>query len=74
MAVIKEDDRGIFVQAGGYVARPGDAVGYAHAYDMSAGGLVKGDRVAARHLSGTPLIRIKIGDAVLHWKIEKGGR
>jgi hypothetical protein len=32
------DSQGIFVRAGGYVARPGAVRGYSHAMDISDGG------------------------------------
>lgn len=33
----------------GYKARPGNVIGYAHAYRMDDGGLKVGDKVKARH-------------------------
>jgi hypothetical protein len=68
MSVIRMDEKGLFVIAGGYKARPGAVTGYDHAYDMSAGGLSPGDKVKARHVSQTPLIRITLPDGrKLHW-------
>lgn len=68
MAVIREDDRGLFVRAGGYRGRPGGVLGYDHALDMSDGGLKAGDRVKARHISQSPLIKLRLDDGrVLFW-------
>lgn len=55
MALVKEDEKGLFIQAGGYIARPGPIAGWMHAVKMDDGGLKKGDHVKARHKSGTPL-------------------
>jgi hypothetical protein len=62
MSLIRQDALGLFVIAGGYKARPGPVRGYDHAYDMSDGGLKAGDRPVARHIAGTPLIRITLAD------------
>lgn len=68
MTVVREDERGIFIVAGGYVARPGDARSYSHAYRMDDAGLKKGDRVYARHRGGTPLTKVRLEDGTeLHW-------
>lgn len=65
---VRKDDKGLYVIAGGYVARPGEVAGYAHAYDMSDGGLREGDRVKARHVSQTPLTEITPEDGKkLRW-------
>lgn len=67
-ALVREDGRGLFVRAGGYVARPGDVSGYAHAYTMSDGGLKAGDRVKAHHISQTPLTKLTLDDGrIIHW-------
>lgn len=68
MARVREDERGIFVIQNGLRFRPGPVNGYAHAYDMSDGGIKKGDMVKARHVSQSMLVRIRLDDGrVLHW-------
>lgn len=71
MTLVRKDGRGLFVRAGGYIARPGNVAGYSHAYNMSDGGLKAGDRVKAHHKAQTPLTRITLDDdRVLHWHHE----
>jgi len=60
MAKIWEDEKGLYVKAGSYIARPGDITGYSHAYRMDEGGLVNGDAVPARHIAGSPLVCITL--------------
>ncbi len=67
MAKIWQDERGVYVKAGGYVARPGAVVGYMHAYNMGDYGLTKGRTVKAQHIAGTPLVKVTIGGAVRYW-------
>jgi hypothetical protein len=68
MTLIREDAKGLYVKAGGYVARPGNVGGYDHVYRMDTAGLKKGDHVKARHMAGTPLTRLKLSDGiVLFW-------
>lgn len=71
MAIVREDEDGLFVEAGGYIARPGAVRGYAHAFRMDDGGLVPGAVCKARHVAGSQLTRITTtaGD-VLHWHHE----
>lgn len=71
MALVRADERGLYVRAGGYVARPGEVSGYAHAYDMSAGNLHAGDFVQARHVAQTPLTRITLANGErIYWHHE----
>lgn len=71
MSVIRQDSHGLFVIAGGYCARPGAVGGYSHAYNMTDGGLKAGDMVRARHIAGTPLIKLKLSpDVQLAWHID----
>lgn len=68
MAVVKEDEEGIFVIAGGYKARPGNVGGYDHAYRMDDAGLKNGDRVKASHRSGTSTTKVTLESGqVLIW-------
>ena len=68
MALVREDDEGIYVISGGVTARPGAVRGYGHAYRMDDGGLVKGDKVSASHIGGTPMVRLKLPDGtVTRW-------
>ncbi len=68
MTLVREDEKGLYVIAGGVTARPGAVNGYGHAYRMDDGGLKKGDKVTARHSGGTPLVKIKLPDeTVTRW-------
>lgn len=68
MSVVRKDAKGIYIIAGGYIARPGAVSGYAHVYDMSDGGLKEHDRVMARHVGGSPLTRIRLDEKRdLYW-------
>lgn len=69
MSTVWEDDKGIYVRAGGYIARPGGEPGYDHCYRMDSADLKKKDKVKAHHLAGSPLVKIRLDDGtVLHWK------
>lgn len=68
MALVREDDEGLYIISGGVTARPGAVRGYGHAYRMDDGGLVKGDKVNACHIAGTPMVRLKLPDGtVTRW-------
>lgn len=68
LTLVRSDERGLFVRAGGYVARPGGVRGYDHAYNMSDGGLRTGDHVKAHHIAGSPIVKLRLSDGtVLHW-------
>ncbi len=60
MSKVWKDEKGLYVKAGGYIARPGDINGYSHAYRMDDGGLVYGDEAPTRHIGGTPLVCITL--------------
>lgn len=62
MTVVREDADGLYVKAGGYIARPGAVRGYSHAYRMDDGGLKAGDTVKARHSAGTELTIVTLPD------------
>lgn len=62
MTVVRKDADGLYVRAGGYIARPGPVTGYECAYDMSADGVRAGDTVKAAHMPGTPLTRLRLAD------------
>lgn len=62
MTLVREDAHGLYVKAGGVTARPGSINGYGHAYRMDDGNLKKGDKVTARHVGGTPMVKIKLPD------------
>lgn len=73
MTVVRRDAIGLFIRTGGAVFRPGAVLGYGHAYRMDDGGLVEGDRIAARHTGGTPLARLKLADGTItRWHAEYG--
>jgi len=70
MSKIRADEKGIYVIGGGWIARPGNVIGFSHAYRMDSANLVVGDTVKATHSPG-PLVRVKLDDGtVLHWKID----
>lgn len=62
MPTVKQDERGIYLIAGGYPSRPGKVSGYGHAFNMDDGGLKIGDKVKAGHRSQTPLNVITLPD------------
>jgi hypothetical protein len=71
MALVRRDQRGLFVIAGGYVARPGAVRGYEHALRMDAAGLREGDKVRARHMASSPLTKVVLGDGqTVYWHHE----
>lgn len=75
MTLVREDEKGLYVIAGGVTARPGAVNGYGHAYRMDDGGLTKGDKVDAKHSSGTQMVRIKLPDGTItRWFSEGGER
>lgn len=67
LATVREDKDGIYINTGGYRFRPGGVRGYDHAYDMSDGGLTKGDKIKAAHIGGSPLCRIRLIDNTYYW-------
>lgn len=68
MTTVRSDERGLFIRAGGYVARPGNVAGHSHVYRMDAANLQAGDKVKARHLAGSPILKLTLQDGtVLHW-------
>lgn len=68
MAKVKQDDKGIFIQTGGYIFRPGPVPGYSHALRMDDGGLKVGDIVKAHHIAGDLIAKIKLNDgSVVYW-------
>ena len=75
MALVREDDRGLYVISSGVTARPGAIRGYGHAYRMDDGGLAKGNKVNARHVGGTPMVRLKLPDGtVTRWYCQDSRR
>lgn len=62
MSLVRKDDKGIFIVTDGTRFRPGSITGYAHAYDMSDGGLVAGNHVRARHMNQTSMARLTLSD------------
>jgi len=60
--LVREDEQGLYLVAGGVKARPGSLSGYGHAWRMDDGGLKAGDKVVARHRGGTPLVSITLPD------------
>jgi len=69
--LVREDERGVFIQIGGIKARPGAITGYSHAYRMEQAGLKAGEHVLARHVPETELVEIRLPDgARLRWADE----
>lgn len=74
-ARIHSDDRGVFVRAGGYAARPSDNGQLEHGYPTHDGNLKAGDHVVANHVSGKLLIRLRLEDGTaLIWYIDPAMR
>jgi len=69
--VVREDEKGIYVITNGAKYRPGDVVGYAHCNDMSAGTLVKGNKVTVRMIPQSPLCEIHCYPTNLVWAIKE---
>lgn len=68
MTLVREDEKGLYVIAGGVTARPGAVNGYAHAYRMDDGGLNAGDKVTVRHIGGTEMVKLTLPDGkVTRW-------
>lgn len=67
--LIREDEKGLYVIAGGYAARPGVVSDYNPYYtDYDTGGLAKKDLVAATHIVGTTFTQIRTkGGLKLLW-------
>lgn len=71
---IYRDARGLYIRdrmGGTNHYRPGPVIGYAHAYDMSDGGLREGDKPKTHHVAGAELVKIRLDDGrVLYWASE----
>lgn len=67
LALIREDELGLYVIAGGYIGRPGDVPGYSHALPMTSGGVKTGDKVKARHVASNPLIKLITPEGLRWW-------
>lgn len=68
MTLVRSDIWGLFVRAGGYIARPGNVRGFAHAFRVDDGGLKAGDKIKATHIGGAQLTRVVTqGGLKLHW-------
>lgn len=67
MSLVREDQYGVYIIINGSKHRPGNVVGYDHAFDMSDGGLRAGQKVKASSVSQSPLCRIKTDGRVLYW-------
>lgn len=75
MALVRKDARGLYVISGGVTARPGAIRGYGHAYRMDDGGLAAGDKVDARHIGGTPMVRLKLPNGqITRWYCQDSQR
>lgn len=65
---VRSDEKGIYVRTNGDVFRPGLICGYAHAHDMSDGGLVQGAEVRVHAVSGTTTCNVRLADGrSLRW-------
>jgi len=60
MTLVRQDDESLYIIVGGVTARPGAVNGYAHAMRMDDGGLVKGDKIKAKHVGGSELVCITL--------------
>lgn len=67
MSKICADSRGVFITTSARF-RPGNVPPYSNDHRMDDGGLAVGDKVKARNVPNTPLVRIMCEDgSVLHW-------
>lgn len=70
MSLIRQDDQGIYLIANGSTYRPGKVSGYDHVYNMTDGGLKKGDKPIAKHVSQSALVKITLESGkILHWHV-----
>lgn len=60
MATVREDEHGLYILINGARSRPGNISGYDHVYDMSDGGLKKGDKVKAYKQNGNCITTITL--------------
>jgi hypothetical protein len=63
MTLIREDEHGLYVRVGGYVARPqitNNALAYVLLHRLTPTSFSAGDGTKAHHLAGSPLV--KVGD------------
>jgi hypothetical protein len=68
MATVREDEHGLYILINGARSRPGKISGYDHVYDMSDGGLKKGDKVKAYKQNGNQITTITLdGGKKIHW-------
>lgn len=67
MSTVHQDARGIYIITNGGIYRPGNVSGYAHAWDMSDGGLKKGDKVKTRAIGGSPIAKISLTDGTARY-------
>ena len=67
MRKVREDALGMYIITDGYTFRPGDITGWAHCNEMSSKGISVGDTVNARHLSGSSVCIIKVGNGERCW-------
>ncbi len=66
MAKIRVDSRGVFILANGSCYRPFHPEGYRHIH--KDGSVFRaGQKVKAKALSGSPLLRVKLGDVTEYW-------
>jgi hypothetical protein len=73
MALIHEDQDGLYLFAGGWKARPTDSLpGWDHVFRTDAAHLKRGDKVKAKHIAGTQCNKLTLDDGtVLVWKHDK---
>jgi hypothetical protein len=73
VSVVNRDKRGLYLEAGRKIYRPGAVRPHSETYDMGDGGLEKGQHVRAFPLPETSLVRIGFGAGSsgghkeLHW-------
>lgn len=72
---IRKDKHGLYIRGRGYSLkkgaaeyRPGEFVGYSHAWNTTDAGLVEGDNPKTAHVIGEPFIRIAMPDgSKVYW-------
>lgn len=66
---IRRDSRGLYIRGRGEQAyRPGDFVGYSHAWNTTDARLNDGDNPKTSHVTGEPFVRITLADgSKVYW-------
>jgi hypothetical protein len=72
---IRKDRHGLYIRGRGYGLenpgpeyRPGDFLGYSHAWNTTDAGLAEGDNPKTAHVNGEPFVKITLTDgSKVYW-------